>query len=175
MADVFRFGLNDVKVATWVSAGSYGTATDVNAAQMFEVTLETVNAELTGDDHIMDAHSKVSGVTVRVRNGDLAPEILAIVSGETIDSSGGNKKLVFGETNRPYFAMSGRVLATGSGADTHFFIPKCKVVGPITYRMEYGSYVVPELEIKGVYEGATNGFCVRKDYTTATAIALPPT
>jgi hypothetical protein len=171
---VYRFGLSDVKVATWTAANSYGAAVDVNAAQMFEVTLETVSAELTGDDHIVDAHSKVSGVTVRLRNGDLDPDVLAIISGESNASSGTYDKIVFGETNRPYFALCGKVLDTGSGADTHFFIPKCKVMGNITFRMEYGSYVVPELEIKGVYEGAANGFAMRKDYATAAVVAIPP-
>lgn len=170
----YRYGLNDVKIASWTSENSYGTAVDVNAAQQFQVTLETVNAELEGDDVIKDSHAKVIKGTVRVRYGDLSLTALSVMSGETPTSDASTTKLQFSESNRPYFAICGKVNGTGDGGDTHMFLPKCKVMGPITYSMQYGQYVIPELEITAVYEGTTNGIANIYEHTTATAVVIPP-
>ena len=169
------FGLNDVKIAQWTAENTYGAEVDMYAAQSLEVTLDTVTADLPGDDHITESHSKVIGGTVRCRNGRFSLDAMAILTGETLDSTTSEDydEMIFGESNRPYFGLCGRALDTGDGRDTHVFLPKIKVTGPIPIRMEYGAFVVPEMEAKAVYEGATNGVARVRKHAVATAISIP--
>lgn len=170
----FRYGLRDVKIASWTSENSYGTAIDFGAAQLFEVTIEVEEAELPGDDVIIDTHSKARSVAITMRQGDVSLDVLALITGETISSPAGERSIVFGQTDRPYFAICGKINGTGDGGDTHIFVPKAKLKGALPWRMEYGNYMVPEMNAQGVYEGTTNGFVKVVEHDTAEDIAIPP-
>jgi hypothetical protein len=60
----------------------------------------------------------------------------------------------------------------GSGA-LYVFFPKLKAVEAFSLQMRYGQYVVPEVRLTAVYEGATYGIgkLIRKN--TATVAAIP--
>lgn len=168
-----RYGLRDVKVAQWLAENSYGTAVDFGAAQLFQVAIVGVDAELPGDDVIIDTHRVATSVNVTVRGGDISMDVLALLTGETADSSGAQIDMVFGQSAYPYFAICGKVEGTGDGGDTHMFVPKCKLQGDLTIKFEYGNYLVPELTAKGVWEGDTNGYVRARQYAASTAISIP--
>lgn len=170
----YRFGLRDVKIATWTTANSYGTAVDFGAAQLFQISIEVEEAELPGDDVIVDTHSTAKSVSVQVRQGDVSLDVISIMTGEDIASPAGKRSIVFGQSDRPYFALCGKINGTGDGGDTHIFVPKCKLKGALPWKMEYGNYMIPEMTAEGVYEGATNGFLKIVEHDTAADVAIPP-
>jgi hypothetical protein len=170
----YRYGLRDVKIAAWTSEGVYGTAVDFGAAQLFQVSIEVEEAELPGDDVIVDTHSTAKSVAISLRQGDVSLDVISIMSGEDITSGAGARSIVFGQSDRPYFALCGKINGTGDGGDTHLFIPKCKLKGALPWKMEYGNYMIPEMTAEGVYEGATNGFLKIVEHDTAADVAIPP-
>jgi hypothetical protein len=172
----YRFGLRDVKIASWISEGVYGTAVDFGAAQSFQVTIESEEGELPGDDVIVDTHSTGKSASVQVKNGDVSLSAYNILSGESVVSSvPGQQSVVFGQSSRPYFAICGKIMGTGGGGDTHVFVPKCKLKGALPLpKMEYGTYAIRELTAEGVYEGTAHGMAKVVSHTVAADIAIPP-
>ena len=53
-----QFGLADAKIATWNATNDYGTEVDVMSVQLLGVTMQTVSADLTGDDQITATASR---------------------------------------------------------------------------------------------------------------------
>lgn len=169
----YRYGLKDIKIATWNSTDSYGTAVDLDAAQQMDVAITTTNAQLEGDDVIKDTHAKPIGVTVRIRNGNFELQTYATLFGLTVQSGTGYQDLNVDGTNRPYIGVCGRVEGTGDGEDTHIFVPKAKVIGDVSIAMQYGQYVIPELELQGV-DDTTYGLVKFREHDSSTAISIPP-
>lgn len=145
------FGLRDVKVAVWNGDGTYGVLVDVPSVQLFSENLQTVNAQLEGDDVITDIHAKAISGQVKVRFGSVALEVLEVITGRTILSTGVTPnrvdRLNFTGTNFEWFGICGRAESTGQDGDTHLFIPKCKVLEGFEVKFEYGQYTIPELTL----------------------------
>ena len=76
-----QFGLNDVKVATWNATDDYDTAVDVPSVQLMGTTLQTVSAQLEGDDEITASAARAIGGEVRVRFGSISIAALEIMLG----------------------------------------------------------------------------------------------
>jgi hypothetical protein len=171
---IFRYGLEDVKIASWTTENSYGTAIDFGAAQMFEVTFQAESATLDGDNARLDSHSILKGLSVKIRGGEVSLDVLGLITGVSPSSLSGTKRLKFDKVQRPYFALCGKTTGTGDGGDTHVFGAKLKLTGDFSYKLEMGAYVIPEVTFEGVYEGTVNGFGWAVEHTTAVDIAIPP-
>lgn len=172
----YVFGLYDAKIAVWNGVESYGTAQDVISVEMMDVSFDTVNGELHGDDDITDVHARQISVKLRLKFAfnDLA--VWAILTGQSqVDSTTVSSSMVFTNTNRPYFAVAGRVDQTAGLGDAQIFIPKCKITGPMGFAAQYGQYVTPQLDAMGVREGNTYGMGKLILHTTATSLTIPPT
>lgn len=169
----FHYGIRDAKIATWTDVNSYGTAVDVGAIHDFGVTLELETAELDGDDVVVDRFAKVKSVMANIVYGSVNQQVLAILSGGTLVSNAQYEDVLLAQAdNIPYFAIAGRVMSSGA-PDMHIFIPKCKISGNLAYKAQYGTYLVPSLDIQGVYEGTVNGFCRFRKFTATTTLTIP--
>lgn len=62
-----QFGLNDAKIATWTSTGVYGTLVDVMGVQMAQVTAQVISAIANGDDKIVAAATRLTGMSLQLR------------------------------------------------------------------------------------------------------------
>ncbi len=152
-----QFGLNDGKVATWNSTGSYGTLTDIMSIQMGQVTQKMVNAILTGDDRETAIYSAVIGGTVQVRFGGLNLSSYAVLTGKSIGviSSVSQLQLVGGD-KMPYVGIILKALAAEAG-DTWLFLPKCRILSDfVVAQMEYGAFVIPAVTME-IVDDATYG------------------
>jgi hypothetical protein len=170
---LYRFGVRDAKIAVWVSANNWGTLVDLLGIRSIEVAIDVQEAELEGDDVVLDTHSKAIKVTGTVEHAALTLDTLAIMTGETVASPTGATELVFGQTDRPYFGLVGKIHGTGDGGDSHILVPKAKLMGPLRWRFQGGQYVTPGFQFTGVYEGAVNGFARLRHNVAADDIELP--
>lgn len=169
----YHYGLRDLKIAVWNGVASYGTAVDIDAARSLTVTLRVQSDELQGDDVIKDRFGKIMSVNARLEYGSVNQEVLDIISGATLVSNATYEDLLFGQDDTPaYFALAGKVIGSNT-ADLHFFIPKAKIAGDLSYQAQQNSYLIPALDIQGVYEGTVNGIARIRKFAAATALAIP--
>jgi len=151
-----QFGLNDAKIATWV-AGAAGapptytppTGTDIMSIQMGQVTMEIVNAILTGDDRQTAISAAAIGGTVQLRWGGLNLSSLAVLTGKAITSSSSTRMMMItGGSQMPYVGIILKALSSEAG-DTWLFLPKCKILSGFTIaQMEYGAFTIPEVTMQ---------------------------
>jgi hypothetical protein len=174
-----QFGLNDVQVATWNSAGNYGDEVDIPSAQMMGATLQQVSAQLEGDDAVTASASRAIGGTVQIRFGSISLAALEVLVGSTITSSLSTPNVtksmkIDGGQNMPYFGICGKALAEEGDGDTHVFIPKAKIMGDFQIAMlEYGRFAIPEVTAQYVKD-TTHGLIKIIEHETAVAVAIPP-
>lgn len=169
----YMYGLRDLKIAAWTSENSYGTTKDVPAAATLTVNLEVQSNQLQGDDVIVDQFAKIIAVTAQAQWGAVDFEVSEIITGATLVSNADYEDLVVGQDdNVPYFAIAGRVVGSNAG-DLHMFLPKVKLAGNYQFQAQQNSYLLPTLDIRGVWEGDINGFIRQRKFASATALEIP--
>lgn len=170
-----QFGLNDAKIATWNSAGSYGTLVDIMSIQMMNVTMQQVSAQLEGDDRITATAARAIGGTAQMRFGGLNLDSLAVMLGIAVGTiSSVDQILIAGGDVMPYFGMIGKANAEEGGGDTWVFLPKGKIVSDFTlFQGEYGSFVIPEVTVQLV-DDASYGIINLITHPTALDITVMP-
>lgn len=175
--ETYHYGCRDMKIATWTAANSYGTPVDIVGAREFTLTLRTQADELAGDDVIVDTFAKVIGISARMSWGSVNQQVLDIISGGTLVSNATYEDVLLSQNDTvPYFAVAVSVVGTGSGtedSDLHIFIPKCKIAGDLSYQAQQNGYLIPQVDVRGVYEGTVNGFARVRKFLAATALAIP--
>lgn len=169
------FGLNDLKIATWNSAGSYGSLVDVMSAQMANVTLRMISATLTGDDQETAVASRAIGGEQQMRWGGVsfsALEVMLGISAGTISSV--EQIQISGGDAMPYFGIIGKALAEEGGGDLWVYCPKAKLTSSFTLaQMEYGAFTIPEVTVQLVSD-ASYGIINLISHPTALAITVMP-
>lgn len=171
-----QFGLADVKVAAWNATGDYGEEVDIPAAQMLGTTLQTISAQLEGDDTILASASRAIGGQVRLRFGSVSLAALEVILGQASADSGSDQDTLTipGGAPMPYFGICGKARAEEGTGDLHVFIPKCKVMGDVTLaQLEYGRFAIPELTVQAVHD-ETYGIVALIEHAADTAVAIPP-
>lgn len=140
-----QFGIKDLKVATWVGDGTWGTAADVPSVSRLSVTLQTQSGELTGDDEITAVHSKIIGGQFQMTYGSFSMNAMDVITGEASTSSGGDRAQAFGNKNFPYFGICAQVEAVEGVGDMWIFIPKAKIQEGFTAMFQYNQFTIPEI------------------------------
>jgi hypothetical protein len=174
------FGLADVKIATWNSAGSYGSAVDVFSVQMMGVNMQTVSAELNGDDQITAIASRAISGSVQLRFGGLSIEALEVLLGITATSSISSPNniknfRINGGQDTPYFGLVGRAVSEGDAGDTLIFIPKARIMNEIQLaQLEYGAFVIPQVEARCISDTSYGIINIVTRETASTTVAIPP-
>lgn len=172
-----QFGLKDVKIATWTTTGTYGTAVDVPSVQMLNTTISVISAKLEGDDKTTDTQSKRTGGAITFRFGAIDIDVWEVLTGLSDNESGSTpnakRTLTITAAKYPYIGIVGIADATQGAGDLHVFIPKCKVMGDVSLKLEHGQYSIPEVTLEAVEDGAY-GICQLIEHETAVVAALPP-
>jgi hypothetical protein len=169
-----QFGVNDAKVATWVTTDSYGTLTDIMGIQMAQASIQIVSAIANGDDKIVAAASRLTGAELQMRFVGLNPSMLSIITGIALDtiSSVINLQFVGGE-RMPYFGAIIKSLGE-EGGDSWVFLPKCKIMSNFTiFQGEFGTFTTPEITVQAV-EDETWGIANFITHPAEVAITVIP-
>lgn len=146
-----QFGVADAKIATWNATDDYGTLKDIYGIQMAQATMQVVSAIANGDDRIVAAASRLTGVQLNMRFVGLNPSAMAILTGVDTDtiSSVINQQYTGGE-RLPYFGAIIKALSEETG-DTWVFLPKCKIMSDFTiFQGEFGAFTTPEVTVQCV-------------------------
>jgi hypothetical protein len=173
--DSYKFGLKDAKIATWTASETWDTAVDVPAVSVFTASPQTVTAQLEGDDIIADVHAQQTSAQCTFTFGFYSLAVLAVLTGETHNSSNDDYSMKFGDTDYPYFGLAGRIDDTQGGGNDIWFLGKCKITEGFTVEARYGQYVIPSVNALAVRDGSTYEILTIFQYDAATAVTIPPT
>lgn len=172
----FYYGVNTAIIAKWNSDANWGTPVTLIAVELANISMDTNNGKLKGNDRIVDIHAKVINVSGKIKLAFADLESFAILTGETVvDSSPTSKSIIVGETDRPYFGLAVKVIQTNGSGDLQFFLPKIKITGNMPLSAAWGAYITPELSFEGVYDTAIYGALKIVEHATATSLTLPIT
>lgn len=170
----FHRGLRQMILAPWNSAGSYGTEHPIKGARSMSATFNMEVEELRGDDVVLDQFAKLISVTYSLAYAAVDLEALDILMGGTLVSNASYEDFLMSQgDDAPYFAVAGRVVGSGGANDLHLMSGKCRVSGNVAYQAQLDTYIIPALEIKAVYDDATNGIARFRNFTAATALEIP--
>jgi hypothetical protein len=170
----FHRGLRDLKIATWSSENSWGTAYDILGAREMSVEWVMETDELQGDDVVLDRYTKLVSVTLRLAHASVDLEALDVLMGGTLVSNASYEDFKVLETDEvPYIGIAGRIVGSSSASDLHMFIPKAKLSGNLQYGAQLNTYLIPSAQFQGVHEGTTNGMMRLRKFSAATALEIP--
>ena len=170
----FSRGLRQMKIASYVSPGSYGTAYTILGARSMSVQIQMESEELRGDDVVIDRHSKAVSATFTLAYASVDLSALDILLGGTLVSNASYEDFLIGQDdNTPYFAVAGRVVSSGGTTDLHLFAGHCKISGAVSYQAQLDTYIIPSLEVQAVYDNAAAGIMRFRQYTALTALEIP--
>ena len=179
------YGLRDAKVAVNNLDGSFGTAIDVPSVQLYVANLQTVNAQLEGDDAITATAARIISAQVTIRFGSADLDLLGILTGNAVDNSGTTpnrrRQLDISNLKLPYFGISGKADSEEGTGDNHIFVPKIKLMEGFEIRLEYNTFVAPEITAMAVGDpnfldaNSLSSIVQVVQYETASTVALPPT
>lgn len=170
----FHRGIRDLKVASWTSENSYGTAYDIHGARNMSVEWVVETDELRGDDVVLDRYTKLVSVTVNIEQAAVDLEVVDMLMGGTLVSGAAYEDFFIAEDDEvPYVALAGRVVASGGSDDLHIFVPKAKLAGNLQLQAQVDTYMLPSAEFQGVNEGTINGMLRLRKFTALTALEIP--
>ncbi|MEM4406013.1 MAG: hypothetical protein QXS68_03115 [Candidatus Methanomethylicaceae archaeon] len=151
------------------------------SVQLYEQAIQTVNAQLEGDDTITATHAVATSAQVRIRFGSVSLEALEVLTGKSIQSygsaQGGNRAnlLKVDALNFPYFGICGKAVGA-EGGELHVFVPMVKIREGFTVSAEYGRFAIPEVTATAVPDPAIGDNIIWLiQYEQATNVSLPPT
>lgn len=175
----YSFGLQDTKIASWTSAGTFGTSVDVLGAQMLDVTPQLVTGQQTGDDQIVAVASRLVGAEIRLRFASMSIAAMEKIMGVTATSSvsSPNEVKQFKPTiggKMPYFAVSGVAYSDDDGGSYNLFVPKAKATAITIGGMEYGAFKNVEVTAYAVKDSTYQAFNIIKQETAVTTAVIPP-
>ena len=170
----YHRGLRDLQIASWTSENSYGTAYDVKGARDMSISWVVETDQAEGDDVVLDQFTKIIAVTVQIEQAAVDIEVLDIISGGVLVSNASYEDLIIGgDDDIPYVALAGKVQSSTGSESLQVFVPKAKVSGNVDFRAQYGQYVFPTAEFRGVDEGSTNGIIRFRKFLADTAVEIP--
>ncbi len=134
------FNVDDLKLSKLLSDPVGGTTTydaplDCPGIQSINFEPDFLEKEQKGDGQVLDTYTKLQYITGSVKHGQISLEVLALMTGGTLSSSGSSphtqKKLVLNQANLPgYFKMEGVVEYLGgddNDGDYHTNFLKVKI------------------------------------------------
>ena len=175
-----QFGLADVKIATWNATDNYATEVDVMSVQLLGVSMQTISADLTGDDQITATASRAISGSCQLRFGGISINALEVLFGVTATSSVASPNNVRsfripGGLETPYFGLTGRALSAEDDGDTLIFIPKMRIMGDVTLAtLEYGTFSIPQIEARIVADATYGMINIITRETGSTTVEVPP-
>lgn len=176
------FGIQDCKVATWDGDGTYTSPTDVWGIRQLGIQENVTTADLDGDDELKATAAKVNYADITLERASLGFEAMAIITGQTVQSSSGGAGRYIHRTNKlgPYIGVGARVDDAELTGDMHIFVPKCRLVAGQAFTFQYGQFTIPSMTLRAVPdenfldEGSRNTLYRLHDYPVARAVAFPP-
>lgn len=154
------YGLRDVKITPYNSAGVLGTGVDLPVARTLSFEEAEDFEDLRGDDGVAATRGNGPVVNWELESGGISLEALVVLAGGAITASGTTPALKktykkLSTDARPYFKIEGQVISD-NGGDVHAVIYKAKVTGTVNGEFADGSFFLTHAGGKGIGDASAN-------------------
>lgn len=133
-----------------------------------------------GDSRITATAAQAISIDVQFDFYGLTFAVLAILTGISSSTSGAGGTLEnymnWGNFRFPYWGIIGQAWAAENVGDTLVFLPKCKVMSGLSWRLEFGKIVAPSFKGTAIYDDYTQTMIEIIERATANQpVVIPPT
>lgn len=172
------FGLRKGLVAPWTAQGTWGSSVVVDSLRTFNMKLDTVSGRLEGDDRRKSLASVPVGGSGQLQFGFNTLDVVALITGQSIVSGGtggtaSDEMAVVWQPN-PYFGIIIQSYMEDATGALDLFIPKCKLMGSLTFNPQYGQFWSQQIDAEFIDDGGIYGFGKLIRRATASTLAIPP-
>lgn len=172
------FGLRKGLIAPWTAQGTWGSSVQVDALRTFNMRLDTVSGRLEGDDVRSSLAAVPVGGSGQLQFGFNSFDPVAVITGLTVVSGGtgataSDELTVIWQAN-PYFGIVIQSYMEDATGALDLFIPKCKLMGSLTFNPQYGQFWSQTIDAEFIDDGGLYGFGKLIRRATASVLAIPP-
>lgn len=154
MTEIITWDIDSAIIAPWVSDGVWGDNVAVKGVVSIQMEVEMKSGEQPGDGILYAVAAKAYAGTATfqfVNQEDY--RIVEILTGGTVESSGGDVTFLMQRKPAPYFSIAGRAyLNNNVASDEQIWIPKCIITGNFNYGFADNEWKVPEFTARAVFE-----------------------
>lgn len=148
------YGMRDVKLTPYNTAGALGTAVDLPAMQTLSFSEAEEFSTLRGDDGTVAIRGRGATVGWDLESGGVSLAAWAIIAGGTVTETGiapsrVRKLAKKGTDVRPYFKAQGQAISD-SGGDFHAILFKLRATGDLEGEMADGEFWVSSASGEGI-------------------------
>jgi hypothetical protein len=170
------YGLRDVKVIPYSSAGVRGTPIDLPNARTFSFSESEEFEELRGDDKVVASRGQGATCDWELEGGGISLEAYAAINGGTVEVTGVTpaqvKTYVKKVTDaKPRFGIEGQALSE-SGGDFHAILTNCKATDGVEGELSDGSFLLTSASGSALGDPDTDELYTFVQNETTTAIAV---
>jgi hypothetical protein len=154
MQETIIFSVHDLKVYELEALGdsetdpTYGDAVDVPGVSEVGLDPEITNAILRGDGRVMDSRSSMDSLSLSFTYSKLAPPVLAVIDGGTVQTQGGTTRYVRKDTDKlgrwAFAALISEVDNPGGAAKIYGYL--CTASGGSLFAASDNEHGQPEFE-----------------------------
>lgn len=173
---LYTFSLQQVKVASWLGGGGYGTPYVLQSSKTLSVSQEMISDRSMGNSYITDLETQLISLSLQLDTAGFDPSALTVFTGIATSISGADTVQPINNKLLPYFGMIAQVFP--NAGDVLYFFPYCKITKSWTYKLEFGKIIVPQFACEAIQD-PTLGYMmqpyIRPTATSSTPITFPPT
>jgi hypothetical protein len=141
------FGMRDIKLTAYTTGETLAaSSTDLPNARTMSYTEAEDFTELRGDDKTITRRGSGAGVEWAMEGGGVSLDVVALMYGHTITSSGTTPAQVkiarkLATASRPFFKAEGQSISD-SGGDYHVILYKCRSTGNLEGELNDGDFLL---------------------------------
>lgn len=159
-ANALPFGIEDVGLKPYSSAGVLGALVDLPGSRTFGFTEAEDFEELRGDGVLLAVRGKGPVMNWSLESGGIGLDAYVILAGGTVTTSGTTpaQKTTYskkGRDVRPYFKGEGEAISDSSG-DFHGIVYRCRAQGDVGGEMGDGAWWLTSASGIGLPDPATD-------------------
>ncbi len=179
MADTFGnrpFGLREVDITPYSSAGVLGTRVDLPASMTLSFRPTKEEKELRGNDVVQEVVTYNKQVEWTLEAGGISLDALAVLTGGTVATAGvtpnATKTITAkGTDSESYFRIRGRAVNSSGASGTQVEILYCKVTSGPEGEFKDGEFYVTRCSGRGIPHPTSSETWKLVEQETAAALA----
>jgi hypothetical protein len=170
----YNRGVRQLMMASWGGVNAPGTAYSVIGIRQANLSFVVDSDKARGDDVDLDRFTKVVSVQLTIAQAAVDLKVLNLVMGGALIGGTQYYDLTVDNINDPpYLVIAGRIVGSNNQGDLHFLIPKAKLSSTPQFNAQVDTYIFPQMQFEGVYEGTVNGMLKMRHFFQPATLNIP--